>query len=180
MMRKLAVLAAALALTSCATGPTIRSDFDPSVNFTKLHTYTWVFTTPPAGMNPLLFERVQASIDRSLAARGFTKAEPGDFAVAFTLGRRDRVEVTNWGGYGGFYGGWGWGRHSWGWAPVYSRVDARTVTDGTLAIDMFDTGTKHPIWHGTATQQINPRNLPDQAAIDRAIDEIIAKFPPQQ
>ncbi len=60
-------------------------------------------------MNPLLFQRVQGSIDRSLAARGFQRAEPGDFAVAFTMGRRDRVEVTDFGTYGPYYRGWGWG-----------------------------------------------------------------------
>lgn len=127
-----------------------------------------------------MFERIRASIDRSLAARGFTKASPGDFAVAFTLGRRDRVEVTNWGNYGRFYTGWGWGPRPWGWAPMYSQVDVRNVTDGTLAIDFFDASTQRPIWHGQATQQINPQRLPRQELIDRAIDDVIARFPPQR
>jgi hypothetical protein len=176
-MRKLIVLAA-LALTACETVPTIRSDFDPSVNFSKYRTYSWIYQAPPQGMNPLIYERVRSSIDRSLAARGFVPAQTGDFAVAFTLGRRDRVEVRDFGSYGPYYPGWGW-NYRWGWAPAYRQVDVRNVTDGTLAIDFFDTGTQRPIWHGTATQQINPNRRPDQAAIDRAVDAVIARFPPQ-
>lgn len=181
-MRKLFVLAAAalaLSLASCATGPSIRTDFDPTVNFASKRTHSWVFANPPRGMNPLLFERIKASVDRSLAARGFTRAEPGDFAVAFTLGRRDRVEITDWGRYGRFYTGWGWGPRPWGWGPSYRQIEVRDVTDGSLAIDIFDTTTNQPIWHGVASQQINPRRIPDQALIDRAINDLISRFPPQ-
>jgi hypothetical protein len=176
----LAAAALALSLASCATGPSIRTDFDPEVNFSKYRTYSWVFTSPPEGMNPLLFERIKASVDRSLAARGFTRAEPGDFAVAFTLGRRDRIEVDDWGSFGRFYTGWGWGPRPWGWGPVYRQVEVREVTEGSLAIDLFDSVTHRPIWHGVASQQINPRQAPNQAAIDRAIGEVIARFPPEQ
>ena len=41
-MRKL-ILMAALALTACETTPIIRSDFDPSVNFAKYRTSSWVY-----------------------------------------------------------------------------------------------------------------------------------------
>ena len=174
-MRKI-LYASVLLLTACQTGPTIRSDFDPAVNFANYRTYSWVYTAPPQGMNPLLYERVRASIDRSLNARGFTQANPGNFAVAFTLGRRDSVRVDDFGPYGGFYPGWGAG-YRWGWAPVYNQVDVRNVTEGSLAIDFYDTGTKHPIWHGTATQEINPGSV-DQARIDQAVDAVIMKFPP--
>ena len=87
-MRKI-FFATALLLAGCETTPTINSDFDPSVNFANYRTYSCIYTAPPQGMNPLTYERVRASIDRSLAARGYTQATPGDFAVAFTLGKRD-------------------------------------------------------------------------------------------
>ena len=176
-MRKLIFLAA-LALAGCETTPTINSDFDPSVNFAKYRTYSWVYSAPPTGMNPLNYERIRASIDRSLMSRGYTQADPGDFAVAFTVGRRDRVEVHDYGPYGGFYPGWGYG-YRWGWAPMYRQVDVRNVTDGSLAIDFYDTGTKHPIWHGTATKEIYPGRSVSQAEIDQAVDGVIARFPPQ-
>jgi hypothetical protein len=174
-MRKILFISGLL-LAACETTPTINSDYDPTVNFANYRTYSWVYGAPPQGMNPLTYERVRASIDRSLAARGYTQASLGDFAVAFTLGRRDSVRVTDFGPYGGFYPGWGRG-YRWGWAPVYNQVDVRNVTEGSLAIDFYDTGTKHPIWHGTATQEVTPGRV-DQKLIDQAVDGVLAKFPP--
>lgn len=176
-MRHLLVVVALATVAGCESTPNITTDHDPSADFSRMRTYSWVYSAPPRGMNPLLYERVRASIDRSLQARSFTPGEPGDFAVAFTLGRRDRVEVNDFGPYGGFYPGWGAG-YRFGWARPYSSVDIRNVTDGTLAIDIFDVSTRRPIWHGLATQQINPDRV-DQALIDTAIDQVLARFPPQ-
>lgn len=169
-------LATALVLAGCATGPEIRTDFDPSVNFSTYRTYSWIYSQAPQGMNPLLYERVRASIDRSLAARGFAQANPGQFAVAFTLGARDRVQVTDFGPYAPFYPAWGAG-YGLGWAPIYRDVDVRNVTDGSLAIDFYDTMSKHPIWHATATEEVTPGSV-TQAQIDAAVDQVIARFPP--
>ena len=171
------LFASALLLAGCATTPNVGTDCDPTVNFAKYRTYSWVYTAPPQGMNPFLYDRVRASIDRVLAARGYTQASPGDFAVAFTLGRRDRVQVNDFGSYGAYYPGWGRG-YRYGWAPMYRDVEVRNVTDGSLAIDFYDTGTKRPIWHGVGTQEVTPGQV-DQATIDKVTSAVIARFPPQ-
>ncbi|RJF91113.1 DUF4136 domain-containing protein [Sphingomonas cavernae] len=176
MVSRTPLLAGLAVLSACASTPTINYDHDPTADFSKYRTYSWVFTGVPQGMNPLAFQRVKASIDRSLAARSYTQASPGDFAIAFTLGARDRVEVSDYGPYSTFYPGWGIG-YRYGWARPYSNVEVRNVTDGTLAVDIYDATTKKPIWHGTATQQITPGKV-DQATIDTAVDSVLAKFPP--
>lgn len=176
-MRHLLVVVALATVAACESTPNITTDHDPSADFSRMRSYSWVYSAPPQGMNPLIYQRTRDSIDRSLQARGFTQAQPGDFAVAFTLGRRDRVEVSDFGPYGGFYPGWGVGFRG-GWARPYSPVDIRNVTDGTLAIDLFDVSTRRPIWHGVATQQIDPSRV-DQARIDAAVDQMLARFPPQ-
>src|SRR4051812_49119054 len=104
-------LAATLLLAACAYGPQVRTDFDPAANFHQYRTYSWLEPAVPQGMNPLMFARVRSSIDRSLAARGFTPGNPGDFQVSFTIGERDRLQVYD---YGPFYPGVGWGWGGWG------------------------------------------------------------------
>lgn len=168
-------LAAALLLSACANTPNIQTDFDPATNFSNYRTYSWVFTAVPQGMDPFLYDRVHASIDRALQARGYTRSEPGQFAVAFTLGRRDSVRVTDYGAYGGFYPGWGWGLGWAGWYPRYQTID--NVTEGTLALDFYDTQTKHPVWHADASKEIIPGHVSDKE-IDESIAAVIAKFPP--
>jgi hypothetical protein len=159
-----------LALAGCTASPQVKTDFDPSADFSRYHSYSWAYTGTPQGMNPLMFERVHASIDRALAARSYSQGNPGEFAVAFTLGRRDSVQVTDFGPYGPYYARWGWG-------GAYRDIDVRNVTRGTLVIDIYDTATKKPVWHGIATQEINPDKI-DPSGIDTAVDAVIAKFPP--
>ena len=184
-------LAALLLLTACATYPSVRTDFDPSANFAAYRTYSWVPVEVPRGMNPLLFRRVQGSIDRALQVRGYRPAEPGDFQIAFTIGERDRTEVNDygypWGGWGccGAWGGgwgWGWGGGGWGgwggWGPGYSPIDVYTVTDRSLVIDVYDTPTKRPVWHGVITKTGYPDRV-DYSKLDATVDAVLARFPPQ-
>jgi hypothetical protein len=168
MTKRAFLFAGLLALGACASTPKINYDADPSANFGAYRSYSWTYTAAPQGMNPLLYQRVRASIDATLAAKGMTPAEPGDFAVGFTLGRRDSVEVTDFGSYGPYYRGWGgWGRN----------VDVRNITDGSLTIDIYDTATKKPVWHGVATQEVTGSTV-DQAMIDKAVQGVLANFPP--
>lgn len=161
---------ALLLLVGCASGPTVNVDSDPSANVSGYRTYSWAFSSTPRGMNPLTYERVKSSIDSNLASRGYSQASPGDFAVGFTLGARDKVEVDDFGAYGPYYRGWGWG-------PRYSNLDVRNVTEGTLTIDIYDTGTKKPVWHGVATQNIGSTAV-TQEQIDVAVNAVLAKFGP--
>ena len=183
------VLAASLLVSACAYGPTVRTDFDPSANFHAYRTYSWVDTAVPQGMNPLMFARVRASIDQALAARGYTQASPGDFAISFTIGERDRLQVYDYGGP--FYPGWGWGGccgwggwgggGGWGfggWGYPYSSIDVDQYTERSVVIDIYDARSRRPIWHGVGTDR-EYRDKVDYAKLDRAVVAALAQFPPQ-
>jgi len=185
-MRALPLTTAAfLLLSACAYGPTVRTDFDPSVNFQNYRTYSWIEPSVPQGMNPLMFARVQGSIDRALAARGYTLGSPGDFAVSFTVGERDRLRVYDW---GPSYGGWGWGGWGWGgWGCCgwggwggwgHSDIDVDQYLERSVAIDIYDNHTKRPIWHGTASNNEYSDNV-NYTKLDQAVFAALAKFPPQ-
>ena len=107
MIRRIFVTGLLLALAGCATTPRVNYDADPAANFASYRSYSWASINVPQGMNPLLFQRVKASIDTALAARGYSQADPGEFAIGFTLGARDRVEVTDFGPYATYYRPWG-------------------------------------------------------------------------
>ncbi|NEX91882.1 DUF4136 domain-containing protein [Caulobacter sp. 17J65-9] len=162
-------LAAALALAAFA-GPDVKTKFDATADFVDMHSYSWVTTTPPAGAVVPTWNQVHAAIDRDLKARGYTQAQPGDFAIGFTLGRRQQTKTWD---LGQQYGGWGGpGPVDWsGGSP-----DVIDYTEGTLAIDVFDAKTKRPLWHGALSQRISA--VPDQAEIDAAVKTVLDKFPP--
>jgi hypothetical protein len=195
-MRKIP-LALLLLVSACTTYPRVRTDFDPSANFATYHSYTWIPVDVPRGMNPLMFRRIQGSIDHVLQARGYTSATPGDFAVAFTVGERDRVESSpgwgwgwgygsGWGWGGGWAGGWGYGG-GWGWGGPWGPAwnwgwggsDVYTVTDRSLIVDIYDVPTKRAVWHGTITRTTWPESEVDYAKLDVAVNTLLAAFPPQ-
>jgi hypothetical protein len=180
------VLSAALLVSACAYGPTVRTDFDPAANFSAYRTYNWVDTAVPQGMNPLMFARVRASIDQALAARGYTPASPGDLAISFTIGERDRLKVYDSGPY---YPGWGWGHAGWGgwgswggwggWGYPYPSIDVDQYTERSVVIDIYDARSRRPIWHGVGTDR-EYRDKVDYGKLDRAVVAALSQFPPQQ
>lgn len=174
-VRKVSLVLLLLGTVACESTPEVTTDSDPQADFTRYRTYTWVYQDTPQGMNPLTYERTRAAIDRQLTAQGFQEGTPGDFAVAFTLGRRDRVEVTDFGPYGAYYPGY----YGWGWAdPYYYSRSVRNVTDGTLQIDFYDVQSKRPVWHGLASKTFNSTAAVEQAEIDGAVVLVLAEFPP--
>jgi len=169
--RALSLALCTVLMASCTATPQISFDADPQANFAHFRTYSWAYTAAPQGTNPLLSQRVRTSIDNALAARGFTQADPGDFAVGFTLGARNRVEVSSLGTYGPYFRPWG------GWGGGFNQVDVRNITDGTLTIDIYDAASKAPVWHGRATQQVTTDQI-SQEKVDSVVTAVLANFPP--
>jgi hypothetical protein len=179
-MRAFPLVAAALLVGACQTAG-VRTDFDPATNFTAYRTYSWVPSDVPRGMNPLMFRRVKDSIDRSLAARSYSLANAGDFAITFTIDERDQIRADDY-GYGwpyGGYGGYGWGGYGWGWGGWgYPGVDIYTVTQRSIVIDVYDAKTRAPAWHGVVRRESYSDRV-DYARLDRAVAAVLAQFPPQ-
>ena len=177
MIVRASAIAVLLALGACASSnmPRFTSQSAPEFNVKALRTYSWAFTGTQQGVNPILFQSIRDQIDSALTARGFQKVEgESDFIVAFTLGARDRVDVTNWGPVGPMYTGWG--RPSgWGWSATYRPVDVRNVTEGSLALDIFDGASKRPIWHGMATRDLG-RSGANPELVANAVNGLVDRF----
>ena len=168
---------AALCIGGCASSPTpsFVSDSAPGVQASAYRTYSWAFGDHPQGENALLKQRVMQALDSAFAAQGFQHvATGGDMVVAFTLGARDRVETTDWGPVGPYYPGWGRG-YRYGWAYPYRDIDVRTVREGSLAMDIFDGRTEHPIWHGIATKKLEPSQVSDEI-VTAAATGLVERF----
>lgn len=148
-----------LALGACETAPSISSDTAPGTNFANYRTYEWVEIAPGAGMNPVALERMRRGIEAAMVAKGYTPAKPGDLTLIMTVGGKERVDVHSWGRFG-------------------QNVDTYRYTEGKLALDVFDTRTARPIWHGEATQNIDPGRT-DAAQIDAAVAGVMAQLPPR-
>jgi len=167
---------ASLAACSTTPKPSFSTEAAPDINLAGYTTYSWAFPKRGGG-NPFVYERVQNAMDASLAQAGYKLVAEGqgDMELAFTLGARDKVDVTNWGPVGPYYPGYGM-NYRYGWAYQYNQVDVRNVTEGSMALDVFDAKTNHPIWHGVASARIGSTDSPSDALIQSAVQGLVDRF----
>jgi hypothetical protein len=163
MTRKLivsATVAAYLAAFSqpSLARPTIDAQTAPGVNFSAYKTYSWIPVQVAPGSNPIMYQQIMYDMDAPLAAKGYVKVESGgQINLLLTLGGREKTDVQSW--------GW-WGRQ----LSVYQYVV------GQLTLDALDSKTQQPLWHGRATETVDP-SKPNQAKINQAVQKLMALFP---
>jgi hypothetical protein len=140
----------------------ISQDYDESYNFSNLKTFNWE-TTPATGapkgtqspmlLNPLTEQRIRRAVEGQLVAKGFQKQETNpDFLIDYYLGVQSKRVGTR--------------RSSW-------RYD-----EGSLVLDFVDSRTNELIWRGRVADWVEDRDVADEASINNAIKQMLAKFPP--
>lgn len=189
MLRALAAtLFTGTLLSACATGPTIRSDANPAVNFADYETFGFFspLATDQAGYETILTARLKEATRRNLEAKGFrySEAEP-DLLVNFFVNVEDRQEIRTtpapppMGYYGyrtGFYGGWA------GYYGGFGATEVETINyqAGTLTIDLVDAAANALVWQGQAEGRVSSKARRNPGpAIDAVVTEIIATLPPR-
>ncbi|WP_423197221.1 MULTISPECIES: DUF4136 domain-containing protein [unclassified Cupriavidus] len=174
---------AALALAGCATGPDIRSDFNPATNFSAYRTFGFVARpgTDHQGYESLTTQYLKTAVQREMTARGYRYApQSPDLLVNFNARLHQRI-VSDPAplpppGYVGYYAYRGGLYAPWPGYGFYS--DTYTYTEGTLNIDLVDARRNQLVWEGIArgaADEADPRN--NQAAIDKVVAQIFAKYP---
>ncbi len=160
---RLGLLLLALALlTACASGPTIQTDYDHSIDFSQYKTYNYF--SPMGIENPnyssLLGQMFRDAIDTQMQARGYVKSDDPDllFNVSARLEEKTRVTTTTdpmmYGGYYGYRGGMyaPWGGYGYGTSTHVSQY-----TEGTVNVDMVDPKLKRMLWEGVAIGRVNEK-----------------------
>jgi hypothetical protein len=179
----LSVLLLTFALTGCSS-VNVDYDYDQAADFAAIHTYSWGQASSAddelAG-NPLLRNRIIASIDNYLQNRGFKKvaADQADVLVVIQAMVKEKMRVTDWGGPRGYYRN-PWYNPWWGAGAYGSRVDISYYQEGTLVIDIVDNSKKELIWRGLGTGVVTSHKdkKKQQAAVDTYVQEILDNFPP--
>jgi hypothetical protein len=179
-VRTIACAATLLAALACSTLRT-SSDYDPTADFTSLHTYGWLPdnrepTGHPRIDNPMLHERIRSGIDRALKAKGFAPSEDPDFVVTYHLSAEQKTDVTTYNN--AYYGGYGY-------VIGFPETTVRQYEEGTLIIDIIDRRAKKVVWRGSGTRRLREQyGQQDPAELEQrvfeAVTETLADFPPQR
>lgn len=174
-------LALLVALSACASGVDVTTDWLPGVSFADMTTYTWIETDAHSN-DTFTHARIRASVDSAMASRGFRIGDSdADLAVGYKVTtdqqRSFSTVSTGWGT--GYRWGWG-GRSTVGVSRTTSTTRVNEWEEGTIILSLFDTGTKDMVWTGSATARLDPDRSPQerQERIDEAIEKMMRDFPP--
>jgi hypothetical protein len=151
-------VASGLALsTGVQAKPSISTDALPGVNFSAYRTFAWVNTSPPAGMNPVMYQRIMGDFEQALSSKGYQKADSGDLSLILTVGAQEKADVQSFGRFG-------------------LQTSVYQYTQGQVSLDAFDTKTQKALWHGQVSDTINP-DKPNPTKVDAAIAKLMQQFP---
>jgi hypothetical protein len=163
-------------------------DFNPVVDFSTYHTFSWISDNPMIAasptVSPMTQGRVQLAIIDVLQQKGITYVSnpaQADFVVSFTAGTHQQVRVDTTSYPIGYQGPWAWGM------GYYQDIEVREYQQGRLSIDMFDTKLRQPVWHGWGSKNITGSDQKrllarvgrePAAMIHKAVEAILKDFPP--
>lgn len=182
LTKALTGVAVVVAVSGCATGPTVRSDYDHQVNFAQYRSFAFMqpLGTDTAGYTTLLTERLKGATRQQMEMRGYAynPAAP-DLLVNFSGKLREKSEVVPampmppmdpyYGYRDGFYGPW----PGYGWGD-----DVIQYTEGTLNIDLVDPRSRQLVWEGVAVGEVtNLQSAESAATIDNAVAKVFGQFP---
>lgn len=174
-------LIAALVLASCATGPRVRTDYDPTADFGKYQ--SWGFYKPIAmeesGYSSWISDRIKDNVRREMEARGYryTESNP-DLLVNFQGIVREKTDVWTMPrtDYQYFYS---YRSRAYFAVPVwYDQTQVSQYTEGTLTVDLVDADRNRMVWTGAAIGRVvNRTPAQKMAEVDAAIAGIFAQYP---
>ncbi len=159
-----------------AAGKNSGTKFDPAADFSGYGTYDWVEETKrqpedsPLALGGPADTAIRNSIDRQLAAQGFSPATGGeaDFLVTYDGAL---IPVTDIEGL----------RHDIGGGVSWVMDGSiRSYQKGTLLIEVRDAGTGETVWSAWTEEKVRDPENPDQGRVDRIVKKLLKKFPPKR
>jgi hypothetical protein len=173
----------AMLLNGCASGLEVRSDEDPSADFSRYS--SWNFFDPlgiEGGYNsPIFGELFREAITNEMSERGYRMSETPDLMINVTIRSDDKISMRTYsapymsGTYynrpGGYYGsGVGMG------VGVGSR--ATKTTEVSVFIDLVDREMRRVSWQGVAVTDANDKTAQRlRDAIYTAVNVVFDQYP---
>jgi hypothetical protein len=177
-----AILFVTLGFMGCAVQPKVFTDSDPQQNFSIYKTFAWANDNPMSVqsdymVSPFIGDKVMDNIKVELESKGYQYTEDkaqADMSVSFSIGARDKVKVFN--DPIVISDSWHWGHQYW--EPNLNRTTTFNYVKGALAIDVFDTARKAPVWHGSANKKLSHEEKKGTTEnIAPAVKAILSSFP---
>lgn len=185
-LRRFAIILLLIQLTACVLP--VRLDYDPTVSFSALHTYSWAPAAEIktqtgdslAESDTLLRQRIEQAVDQELQSRGYVRATQAvpDFWVAYRISSRKRNQMVVFDNYWG--PGWGYYPYYWGYGYGMGNAYMTELDETIFALDMLYPNTRKLMWRAVVRNYDYDGDTPEEriAGIRKAVRSMLQRFPP--
>ncbi len=177
-------LLGSMLLVGCASGPSVRSDYDRSATFSSYETFGFAseLGTDRAGYSSLLTNHFKSAVRSEMEALGYeyTDKNPDLIVNFFTrVTERSEVRVRPSMTVGTGYHGYRYGLYT-AWPMYEQEVDTMHYRMGTATIDLVDAEREQLIWEGVAEGRLTQKALENlKPAVENTVREVFTRFPPE-
>jgi len=192
-MNRLRVLVLTLGIATALWATEVHVDFDHGRSFAQYKTYRLAQAADPHSShsifpNQLMRERIARFVEEALANKGLTRTETApDILVSYRMTVTEEPQYITfsdsigpgwgWGDWGCCAWGWGWGA---GWGSAISTTTTQMIRLGTLAIDLTDPRHNQLVFEGLSTAAISSKPERNTKRLQKGVNEIFEKYPPQK
>ncbi|TWX69120.1 DUF4136 domain-containing protein [Colwellia sp. C1TZA3] len=176
------ILALVGVMAGCVSTQQARVDFDRNSEITTADykTFAWLnqskILAESVDANPVMKVRIDNAIEQAFIAKGYqlvNDTEQADFTISYTMGSREKVKVDSFPLV--YRNSFMWGSRYYGGMGTDTRV--RNITEGKLAIDVYDVKSHQPVWHGWAVKRIKSSEQDNPSkAIKMVVEQVVAQF----
>lgn len=166
----IAAVASILALGACASSPDIRFDKNPEFNVSGYKTFGFYepVSTDTSRYTTLISGHLKSATRKELEKRNYVYSTTNpQLRVNFVLRVTDRQELRSSPGHIGPFG------RTWA-----SDIDTVNYKQGTLGIELVDSGKKELVWQSVAEGRLSRKAIENPGAtVDTLVSEMFATFP---
>ncbi|MDF0673649.1 MAG: DUF4136 domain-containing protein [Nitrospira sp.] len=178
-----ALLLLILGLSACTTFD-VKTDHDPTADFTKFKRFTFVglADAEKGGIydNSLTHKRIESAVARELIAKGLQQVDLNqqpDLLVYYWFSAREKQQTQSTGPTAGAYRG----RYGYGWGAGYGgTVTTYEYTEGTLTLDLVEPTKKELVWRATVVGTLQDTPKDNIELGNKAIAKAFESYPPKR
>jgi len=171
-------------LAACSSGLSVRSDSDPTADFSRYSSYNFF---DPMGVeggynSPVFGEQFRAALTGEMNRRGYRLSDRPDLLINVTLRSDDKVQIRSFtapymtGAYYGRPGGAYYGSALG--VGISTGTTARETTQASVFIDLVDVAQHRVVWQGVAVANVNDKVAQQlRDAIFTSVNKVMAEYP---
>ncbi len=180
IIRYVTIIAVMSVAAGCSSGGNLRSDYDPTADFSQYNTYNFFADAGPeeSSYQSFFSQYMVAAITREMEARGYTKSNDPDLLINFNAILQDKTDVRTYPTTSGYYGYRGGFYDPWMGYGYGTETHVSQYTEGTFNIDLVDARQRKLVWEAVGVGRVSQKDLDKlEQRVNEGVPRFFATYP---